>query len=60
MRFDKLTIKAQEALQEAQRLSEQYRHPAIDCEHLLLALVQQEWRRCAVAAAETGRDAAHH
>jgi ATP-dependent Clp protease ATP-binding subunit ClpB len=42
MRFDKLTIKAQEALQEAQRLSEQYRHPAIDCEHLLLALVQQE------------------
>ncbi|MCL6534815.1 MAG: ATP-dependent chaperone ClpB [Armatimonadetes bacterium] len=42
MRFDKLTIKAQEALQEAQRLSEQYRHPAIDCEHLLLALVRQE------------------
>jgi ATP-dependent Clp protease ATP-binding subunit ClpB len=42
MRFDKLTIKAQEALQEAQQLSEQHRHPAIDCEHLLLALVQQE------------------
>jgi ATP-dependent Clp protease ATP-binding subunit ClpB len=46
MRFDKLTIKAQEALQEAQRLSEQYRHPAIDCEHLLLALVQQEGALC--------------
>ncbi|PMB38232.1 hypothetical protein CEN41_24010 [Fischerella thermalis CCMEE 5330] len=42
MRFDKLTIKAQEALQEAQQLSERYRHPAIDCEHLLLALLQQE------------------
>jgi len=42
MRFDKLTIKAQEAVMEAQRLSEQYRHPAVDSEHLLLALLRQE------------------
>ncbi len=42
MRFDKLTIKAQEAVQEAQQLAEQYRHPAIDNEHLLLALLRQE------------------
>ncbi|MEN3001646.1 MAG: ATP-dependent chaperone ClpB [Armatimonadota bacterium] len=42
MRFDKLTIKAQEAVQEAVRLAEQYRHPAVDSEHLMLALLQQE------------------
>ncbi|MFQ3611312.1 MAG: ATP-dependent chaperone ClpB [Fimbriimonadales bacterium] len=42
MRFDKLTIKAQEAVQEAQQISERYRHPAIDSEHLMLALLQQE------------------
>ncbi len=42
MRFDKLTIKAQEAVQEAIHLSERYRHPAVDSEHLMLALLQQE------------------
>ncbi len=42
MRFDKLTIKAQEAVQEAIHLAEQYRHPAVDSEHLMLALLQQE------------------
>jgi ATP-dependent Clp protease ATP-binding subunit ClpB len=42
MRFDKLTIKAQEAVQEAVHLAEQYRHPAVDSEHLMLALLQQE------------------
>jgi ATP-dependent Clp protease ATP-binding subunit ClpB len=41
MRFDKLTIKAQEAVQSAQQLAEQYRHPVIDNEHFLLALLQQ-------------------
>ncbi len=42
MRFDKLTIKAQEAVQEAQQIAERYRHPAIDSEHLMLALLRQE------------------
>jgi ATP-dependent Clp protease ATP-binding subunit ClpA len=42
MRFDKLTIKAQEAVQEAVHLAEQYRHPTVDSEHLMLALLQQE------------------
>jgi len=42
MRFDRLTIKAQEAVQEAIHLAEQYRHPAVDNEHLMLALLQQE------------------
>lgn len=41
MRFDKLTIKAQEAIQNAQQLAEQYRHPVIDNEHLMLTLLQQ-------------------
>ncbi|HSR13155.1 MAG TPA: ATP-dependent chaperone ClpB, partial [Thermodesulfobacteriota bacterium] len=41
MRFDKLTIKAQEALQEAQSLAEKREHQQIEPEHLLLALVQQ-------------------
>lgn len=41
MRFDKLTLKAQEALQEAQGLAEKYEHQQIEPEHLLLALIQQ-------------------
>ena len=41
MRFDKFTLKVQEALQEAQTLANKYRHPGIDVEHLLLALLQQ-------------------
>ncbi len=42
MRFDKLTIKAQEAVQDALQIAERYRHPAVDSEHLMLALLQQE------------------
>lgn len=42
MRFDKLTIKAQEAVQEALHIAERYRHPAVDSEHLMLALLQQD------------------
>ncbi len=41
MRFDKFTLKVQEALQEAQTLSNKYRHPAVDVEHLLLSLIEQ-------------------
>jgi ATP-dependent Clp protease ATP-binding subunit ClpB len=42
MRFDKYTQKAQAAVLDAQSLAEQYSHPAIDPEHLLLALLEQE------------------
>ncbi len=42
MRLDRFTQKAQEALLEAQSLAEQYTHPAIEPEHLLRVLVQQE------------------
>jgi ATP-dependent Clp protease ATP-binding subunit ClpA len=41
MRFDKFTFKAQEAIQQAQKLAEEREHQAIDIEHLLLALVNQ-------------------
>ncbi len=42
MRLDKLTIKAQEALQAAQHLAEERQHPEITPEHLFSALLGQE------------------
>jgi ATP-dependent Clp protease ATP-binding subunit ClpB len=42
MQLDRLTIKAQEAVQAAQRLAEQRRHAELDVEHLVLALLDQE------------------
>jgi ATP-dependent Clp protease ATP-binding subunit ClpB len=41
MRLDKLTIKAQEAIQAAQSLADQHEHQAVEPEHLLAALLQQ-------------------
>ena len=38
MNLDKLTLKSQEALQEAQRLAREQSHQEMDGEHLLLAL----------------------
>jgi ATP-dependent Clp protease ATP-binding subunit ClpB len=42
MRFDKLTLKAQEAFQTAQEIATKQQHSNVDSEHLLLALAQQE------------------
>ena len=42
MRLDKLTIKSQEALQEAQQLAEKYQHQQIEPEHLLEATLKQD------------------
>lgn len=42
MRFDKLTLKAQDAIQEAQALAVKLQHSTIDVEHLLLALLFQD------------------
>ncbi|MFH1025042.1 MAG: ATP-dependent chaperone ClpB [Planctomycetota bacterium] len=42
IRFDKLTVMAQEALKAAEGMARERRHPAVDPEHLLLALVRQE------------------
>jgi len=41
-RFDKLTQKAQEAVQTAQALADREGHQQIEPEHLLLALIEQE------------------
>ena len=41
MRLDKLTIKAQEAVQEAQRIAERNQNVQIDVEHLFVALLGQ-------------------
>jgi ATP-dependent Clp protease ATP-binding subunit ClpB len=41
-RFDKLTVKAQEAVQTAQGLADREGHQQLEPEHLLLALVEQE------------------
>jgi ATP-dependent Clp protease ATP-binding subunit ClpB len=42
MALDKLTIKAQEALQAAQQLATAKQHQRLEPEHILLALLQQE------------------
>ncbi len=42
MRFDKFTIKAQEAVQDAESIAGKYNHPSLDTEHLLQALLEQE------------------
>ena len=41
MRFDKFTLKVQEAIQEAQSLANSYGHQGIDVEHLLMAFLKQ-------------------
>lgn len=41
MRFDKLTLKAQDALQDAQSLATRFQNSSVDVEHLLLAMLQQ-------------------
>jgi ATP-dependent Clp protease ATP-binding subunit ClpB len=42
MRLDKLTVKAQEALFEADNIASQYNHQQVEPEHLLLSLLRQE------------------
>ncbi len=41
MPLDRLTIKSEEALQEAQSLAHGFSHQEVDCEHLLLAMIGQ-------------------
>ncbi len=42
MRYDKLTEKAQEAIQEADSIAHKYNHSSIDSEHLTAALLEQQ------------------
>jgi len=55
MRLDKLTVKSQEALQQAQALAERRNHQAVDVEHLLMALVGQK-EGVALALLQTGAE----
>jgi ATP-dependent Clp protease ATP-binding subunit ClpB len=41
MQLDRLTVKSQEALQEAQRIAHGFSHQEVDGEHLLLAMIGQ-------------------
>lgn len=41
MQFDRLTIKAQEAIHAAQKIAHQNSHQEVDGEHLFAALLQQ-------------------
>ena len=41
MQMDRLTIKAQEALQGAQQVAHRYSNQEVDAEHLLSALLEQ-------------------
>jgi len=42
MTFNKFTIKAQNAVEEAVNLTREYSHQEVKAEHLLLALLRQE------------------
>lgn len=42
MRYERMTIKAQEAMEAAAKIAREHSHQEIDAEHLLLALVSQE------------------
>jgi len=42
IKFDKFTVKAQEAISEAQQIATSYNHQEIKSEHLLLALINQK------------------
>ncbi|MBI3320825.1 MAG: ATP-dependent chaperone ClpB [Candidatus Omnitrophica bacterium] len=59
MRLDKLTIKAQEALQEAQALAQRKSHQRLEPEHLLLALIDQENGIVGQALQKAGAPPAH-
>ncbi len=41
MRFEQFTLKAQEAIQAAQKTADEMQHQSVDVEHLLLALTEQ-------------------
>lgn len=56
MRLDKLTIKTQEAIQEAQRIAEQHGNQELQVEHLLKALLEDSSGIVYRAIAEAGGD----
>ncbi len=58
MRLDQFTFKSQEAVQAAQKLAENMGHQAIEVEHLLVALLEQEEGIVAPILERVGADSA--
>ncbi len=58
VRFDKFTVKAQEAVADAQNIAGERQHQFIEVEHLLLALLQQGGGTVPSLLAKLGADAA--
>jgi ATP-dependent Clp protease ATP-binding subunit ClpB len=58
VRFDKFTVKAQEALADAQNIAGERNHQFVEVEHLLLALLLQEGGTVPSLLAKLGADAA--
>ncbi|CAI2718455.1 ATP-dependent chaperone ClpB [Nitrospina watsonii] len=56
MRFDRMTIKLQNAVMEAQALCEEARQQAIECEHLLLPLLKDTEGIAPVLIGKAGAD----
>ncbi|MBX3095429.1 MAG: ATP-dependent chaperone ClpB [Fimbriimonadaceae bacterium] len=54
MRFDKLTVKLQDAFQRAQQIATELQHQAVDTEHLLLAFTQDSEGTVASLMARVG------
>ncbi len=42
MKYDSLTLKAQDVLQQASGVAQEYKHPTLDVDHLALAMIRQE------------------
>jgi ATP-dependent Clp protease ATP-binding subunit ClpB len=57
MRFDKLTLKAQDSLQTAQTLAERYKQTSVEPEHLMLALLIQDGGLACPLLEKVGADA---
>jgi len=67
MRFDKFTLKVQEAIQDAQSQAEALGHQALEPEHLLAALLKQEngiagaiLKKMGVSPEQTGQELAEY
>ncbi len=56
MRFDKLTVKTQQILQDAQLLAAEYKHSSIDTPHVLLAAIRQQDGLTAPVLEKVGAD----
>jgi ATP-dependent Clp protease ATP-binding subunit ClpB len=56
MRLDKFTIKAQEAMHEAQETARKMGHPELDVEHMLVALMRQKDGICPAIIGKLGAD----